>query len=121
MNKYNVGAKEKRTYNGIVFDSIKEMNRYKDLLLLQSANKITGLERQPKFVLQEPFVYGQGKQRAIIYIADFKYHDKIKGMEIVEDVKAVNKKGKIITTEVYRIKKKLLLKKYWNINFIEYI
>ena len=36
-------------YNGIKFDSKKEMQRYKDLELLESTNYICNLELQKKF------------------------------------------------------------------------
>jgi len=99
-NKYN---NTKVVFNKIEFDSKKEMNRYIVLLNMARIGKITALELQPKFLLEEGFVYNGKKERDINYIADFKYK---KGNDlIVEDVKGMK-------TEVYKIKRKLFLKKY---------
>lgn len=100
----------KKIINGIKFDSKKEAQRY---LILQ-ANEINGhisnLELQPEFILQDKFKYLGKTIRAIKYKADFKYIEN--GIEIVEDVKGMK-------TSVYKLKKKLLLYKYPDINFIE--
>jgi len=109
-NKYNVSAKEDRTYNGIVFDSKAEMKRYIELKALEIAGEIKQLTLQPEYILQESFEYNKKKYRDIKYQADFVY---TKGKDvIVEDVK-----GK--KTKEYMIKKKLLLKRYPTINFVE--
>ena len=42
---------KKVVWQGIEFDSIKELNRYKHLLYLQKAGEIKGLERQVVFTL----------------------------------------------------------------------
>lgn len=47
-NKYNVSTKERRTADGIVFASRKEMERYKSLKALQSAGHCWFI-RQPIF------------------------------------------------------------------------
>lgn len=86
-----------------VFDSIAESKRYKELALLQRAGKITELQLQPKFLLQESFRKNGKTYRKIEYIADFMYEEKNK--IIVEDVK-----GK--ETEVFKLKRKLFEKKY---------
>jgi hypothetical protein len=98
--------------DGITFDSRKEANRYLELKLLLKAKKITDLQRQVVFELQPKFKIGKTTHRPITYIADFTY--KIKGKErlIVEDSKGFK-------TLVYRIKKKMLLYKYPDIEFIE--
>jgi len=109
-NKYNVSAKEDRIYNGIVFDSKAEMKRYIELKALEMAGEIKQLSLQPEYILQESFEHKKKKYREIKYQADFVY---IKGKDvIVEDVK-----GKC--TREYLIKKKLLLKRYPTINFVE--
>lgn len=100
-SKYN---NKKIEVDGIVFDSKKEAQRYKELYLLVRAKEISCLILQPRFVLQDRFVYGGRVQRKIEYIADFKYKEK-DGTEVVEDVKGDK-------TPVYMIKKKLFLKKY---------
>lgn len=117
-NKY--GAK-KCQYNGIVFDSKKEMQRYQELLLMQRAGEIKDLELQKKYLLipaQEdpdaPVTYytrgekkGQPKPRKILeapctYIADFVYYDVRKNETVVEDAKGMRLKE-------YKIKRKLML------------
>ena len=111
-NKYRVAQKNERTYNNIVFASKKEMNRYKELLLLEKSGNISGLELQPKYILQETFYHNiYGKQRDIYYIADFRYLKN--NVIIVEDVKGMK------NNPVYLIKRKMLLLKYPDINFIE--
>lgn len=97
-NKYH---NKKVEYNGIKFDSKKEMQRYKELELLESTDYICDLELQKKFLLQEGYTNAKGKKiRPIYYIADFYYYDLLKKRWIVEDVKGVR-------TEGYKLKKKL--------------
>ena len=48
-NRFVVVAPDRRTLDGILFASKKEMMRYADLKMLQKANEISGLEVQPKF------------------------------------------------------------------------
>ena len=73
----------KVTYDGIKFDSKKEMNRYIELKLLQRAGKISDLQLQVPFVLLQA---GNG-ERGVKYIADFVYIDA-DGNKVVEDVKS---------------------------------
>ena len=100
MNKYR---NKKTQIDMYVFDSIAESKRYKELALLQRAGKISELELQPKFLLQESFRKNGKTYRKIEYIADFQYEEN--GKIIVEDVK-----GK--ETEVFKLKRKLFEKKY---------
>lgn len=100
MNKYR---NKKTQIDMYVFDSIAESKRYKELVLLQRAGKITELQLQPKFLLQESFKKNGKTYRKIEYIADFMYEEN--GKIIVEDVK-----GK--ETEVFKLKHKLFEKKY---------
>lgn len=95
------------------FDSKKEAARFQELRLLQRAGEITDLECQPKYELQPAFTRMGEKHRAITYTADFRYIDK-EGIEIVEDVKSP-----VTMTQVYRIKKKLLLFKFEDFVFKE--
>jgi hypothetical protein len=109
--RIHVSPKEARTFGGITFDSKAEMNRYAELLMLQRSRVICELELQPEFVLVEPFQHPiLGKCRGMKYVADFRYRQH--GGYVVEDVK-----GHV--TEVYRIKRMLLLKKYPDLNFRE--
>ena len=103
MNKYR---NKKVIVDGEEFDSKKEGNRYKELRLLERVGEISNLELQPRFLLQDKFRYDNKGYRKIEYIADFKYIDK-DGNVVVEDVKSEG-----TATPVYKIKKKLFLKKY---------
>ena len=93
-NKY--GAKKVTASDGSVFDSKREFNRWCELRLLERAGKITGLRRQVSYEL----IPKQDGERACSYIADFTYYEN--GELVVEDCKGHR-------TEVYRLKKKLLL------------
>jgi hypothetical protein len=109
--RIRVSAKSERTFDGILFASKAEMKRYAELLMLERAGVIHDLERQPRFVLIEPFVHPLlGKCHGLTYVADFRYREGAK--QIIEDVK-----GHI--TEVYKIKRMLLLLRYPDINFRE--
>lgn len=93
MSKYkNV----KTIIDGIAFDSKKEAARYGELMLLAKAGAIQDLRLQVPFEL----IPKQAGERAVRYIADFVYTEN--GKMIVEDVKGVR-------TDVYKIKKKLML------------
>jgi|SRR3990167_5406847 len=108
MNKY--GNIEK-VIDGIIFQSIKEANRYQELKLLLKAKEIWELEVQPVFQLQKGFKDKQGKKhRPITYTPDFGYYDK-RG-SIIEDVKGIK-------TDVYKLKKKLFLYRFQKYTFIE--
>lgn len=104
-------------YDGIKFDSKKERDRYVKLKLYQSIGKIKYLELQPKFLLLDTIHYKGKTYPKTYYKADFKYFDINMGKYIVEDVKSpITAKDK-----VYRLKIKMLLTKYPNIEFIEVI
>ena len=84
------------TSDGIKHDSIKEANRWCELNLLQRAGIISDLKRQVKFEL----IPKQEGERAVTYIADFVYIEN--GKKVVEDAKGCR-------TEVYKLKKKMML------------
>ena len=94
---------KKVVVDNILFDSKKEANYYTKLKILRDAGKITDLELQKRFVLQQGFKLNGKSYRAITYIADFIYKDD-KGVHVVDT------KG--YRTEVYKIKKKLFMKKF---------
>ena len=100
--KYN---SKKTIVDGITFDSRKEAGRYSELKLLEKAGEIKDLQLQPRFILQESFKYQGKTERKIEYIADFQYEEN--GRIIVEDVKS-----EITKTPLYRVKRKLFLKRY---------
>lgn len=92
----------KTVVDGITFDSKKEARRYKELMLLLQAGKITNLELQKKYELIPKQRKSNGKlELACSYVADFVYIEG--GIQVVEDVK-----GK--ATRDYIIKRKLMLK-----------
>ena len=94
MGKYkNV----KTVLDGITFDSKKEATRYAELKLLAKSGLIQNLRLQVPFEL----IPKQQGERAVKYIADFVYTEN--GETVVEDVKGIK-------TDVYKIKKKLMLK-----------
>ena len=109
-SKYNA---KKVVSDGITFDSMKEANRYHELKLMERAGLIKDLELQPEYELICAYTRQDGKKiQAIRYLADFRYLDMRTSKRIVEDVKGMK-------TQVYLIKKKLLLWRYPDINFIE--
>ena len=97
QNKY---GNEKRTYNGIKFDSVAEMKRYIVLSDMEKHGEISNLRMQVPFELLPGFTINGHKQRAIKYVADFVYTDP-DGKEHIEDVKGVE-------TKEYCIKRKLM-------------
>lgn len=106
---------KKIEYDGHKFDSIKEKKHYEELKKLEKQGKISSLELQPSFILQEKFKRDGKTYRPITYIADFKYFED--GKVIVEDVKSYF----TAKNEVYKIKKKMLLYKYEDFEFREVI
>lgn len=109
--RIRVSEKARRTMDGFTFDSMAEMNRYAELRMLERAGVIRDLELQPEFVLQDRFSRRGIRYAKIVYRADFRYMDQ-DGQEIIEDVKGHE-------TDVYRLKRKLLLYRYPDINFRE--
>lgn len=105
-NKYN---NKKTIVDGIKFDSEMESHYYIYLKHLKEIGEVVDFVLQPTYLLQEGFNLNGKRIRAITYKADFKviYKD---GHEEVIDVK-----GKL--TEEFKIKRKMLLYKYRDINF----
>lgn len=95
-NKYHAVRTE---FEGRSFHSKAEANRYGDLLLLKKNGDIRDLECQVRYPLKVNNVL------ITTYVADFRYVDVEKGLQVVEDVKGAR-------TEVYRIKKKMVLAIY---------
>lgn len=114
-NKYNA---KKVEYDGILFDSQKEVLRYKELSLLYAEGIISNLQRQVKYILiptqREPAAVGPrggvkpGKliETECSYLADFVYTVNETGETVVEDVKGY-KKGEAY--KIFTIKRKLML------------
>ena len=98
MTKY---GNRKITVGGETFDSHKEYNRYRELVLLQRAGQVSDLKRQVKFeLIPSQRVDGKVVERACHYVADFVYREG--GKIVVEDTKGFR-------TKDYIIKRKLLL------------
>lgn len=106
----------KVVYQGMTFDSQRELARYLELEKAQAEGRIYGLRRQVKFELipaqREPDTVGpkgdkkRGRllERPVCYIADFVY-TTADGKQVVEDSNGVR-------TPEYVIKRKLLLWRY---------
>ena len=103
MAKYK---NKKVAYDGMVFDSIKECNRYKELKMFERAGVIRELRTQVKYILiPSQYLNGKCVEREVSYIADFTYFDCKECKYVVEDVKsAITRKNKD-----YIIKRKLML------------
>lgn len=99
-NKYSARKTER---DGVLFDSKAESRRYVELNLLLMAGEISDLELQPEYELQPSFKRGKKTIRAITYTPDFRYVEH--GVVVCEDVKGV-------ATEAFKIKSKLFLFKY---------
>ena len=86
--------------------SKKEHDRACQLSLMQRAGIISGLREQVSYELipAQRDAAGRLLERSCSYIADFVYTDS-NGRQIVEDTKGVQ-------TDVYKIKKKLMLQIY---------
>lgn len=101
QNKYK---NKKVVYNGIKFDSKKEMDYYIKLKMLEKAGKIKDLRLQVPFIVLETFRLNDKTYKKTKYIADFVYSDE-EGKYHVVDTKGVR-------TDVYKLKKKLMAWKY---------
>lgn len=109
------GAK-KIEIDGEIFDSKREAKRWKELKLMEDVGLIEDLRRQVKYVLipaqREPdrmdfsksargkVIKGKVIEREVAYYADFVYLRD--GKTVVEDAKGMR-------TEVYKLKRKLML------------
>ena len=101
-HKFGVGAKERRTVNGIVFDSIAESVRFRELNLAERCGDIRSLELQPRYDWHTTYsANGRTFKRKHFYKADFRYIDVRTGDAVVEDVKGVR-------TAEYKRKKKIV-------------
>lgn len=88
----------------------REARRCDELTLLEKAGKITGLEQQPRFVLQPSFHFRGELVRSICYVADFQY---------IEDDELVVEDCKGYKTKVYELKRKIFLFQHPDIVFRE--
>ena len=106
---------EKVTYQGMSFDSKKELQRYLVLLEAERRGIISDLKRQVKFELipaiteeyvehlkTKDKVKTRTLQLAVTYICDFTYVKD--GVVVIEDIKSDPK----LLTKEYQLKKKML-------------
>lgn len=120
MRKRNKYGSRKVMRDGLVFDSMAEYRRWRELLLLERAGKIQDLQRQVPYELipaqyeeiptGEYYVRGERKgqekvkrvcvEQSVVYVADFVYTED--GRQIVEDTKGFE-------TKDFIIKRKLML------------
>ena len=107
--KYNAVKTE---IDGIIFDSKKEAEYYKNLLLLKQAGEVVDIKLQPEFELQEGYIKDGAKIRPIKYIADFLVVYKDGHIEII-DTKGYRK------DKVYLLKKKLFHYKFKSLTIKE--
>lgn len=97
--------------DGYTFDSRAEYARYQELKLLEYAGEITALTVHPRYTLDNGFTAADGTRfRPLTYAPDFTY--TCNGVTVAEDVKGVR-------TEVYKIKKRLFMKTFPHIKFVE--
>ena len=86
--------------DGVKFDSKRELARWNQLKMLESAGHITDLKRQVPFEVVPSVNLDGKKQRAVVYVADFTYTEE-PGYMTVEDSKGFK-------TPDYIIKRKLM-------------
>lgn len=111
-SKYNVSSDtEKRTCNGIVFDSVMEMKYYRDVVLpgVESGD-ITHYELQKPYELQPKFTRDGRSVRAITYVADF-YIEHSDGSNEIIDIKGA-------ADSVAKLKRKLMWFRYPDYRYV---
>ena len=103
MSKYH---SVKTEIDGITFASKHEARRYIELKYMERAGLISSLQLQRRFTLLGAQKDDDGKviERPVVYVADFVYKDQT-GKTVVEDAKGAK-------TDVYKIKRKLMLSIY---------
>ncbi len=96
--------------SGYTFDSQAEFLRYRELRLLEYSGQINSLRVHPRYEIIPSFKHNGKKYRPTYYEPDFVYVEG--GRTIAEDIK-----GK--ATQVYRIKMRLFILQYEDIEFRE--
>jgi hypothetical protein len=83
VSKYNTSPKERRTWEGRVYDSVLEMQMHKLLLQHFPADYI---KLQSRFILQPSYCLDsdKAKNRALVYTADFVLGDLVEGPNGIE-------------------------------------
>ena len=110
-SKFNVTKdREKRTFDGITYDSITEMKFYRDWILPKmESGDITACYRQVRYELQKKFIHDNKTVLPIIYVSDFTVTYK-NGHQIVYDVKGM-------PDSIALLKRKLFWYKYPDIDY----
>ena len=96
--------------SGYTFDSQAEFFRYRELYLLERSGQISDLRVHPRYEIIPGFKHNGKKHRPTYYEPDFVYVEG--GRTIAEDIKGM-------ATQVYRIKMKLFILRYVDIEFRE--
>lgn len=101
-SKFNVDKNtEKRTFNGIVFDSILEMKYYRDVVLPgMKSGHIKYCELQKPYELQPKFIHDDRTVQSIKYVADF-YIEYADGRVEVIDTKGIPDSTAIIKRKMF--------------------
>ena len=109
--KFNVDPdKEKRTYNGIIFDSQLEMKYYRDVLCpAVESGQVRHYELQKPYELQPKFTHEGKTILPIVYVADF-YIEYADGTAVVIDTKGC-------PDSVSKMKRKMFLYIYPDIDY----
>ncbi len=103
-------GKEKRTYKGIIYDSLTEMKFYRDYVEPKiEKGEIVDCQRQVKYELQESFKHEGKTILAVNYIADFVLTFS-NGKVIIYDVKGN-------PDNMALLKRKLFWHKYPNLDY----
>lgn len=84
-----------------MFDSLRELRRYQELKVLETAGEISGLRCQVAFELAPGVVINGRRSPPLRYLADFVYRERGASMDTIEDVKGM-------VTRVYRMKRHLM-------------
>ena len=110
--KFNVSKDtEKRTCDGIVFDSVTEMKYYRDVILPgMESGQIVACELQKPYELQPKFTHEGNTVKAITYVADF-YIEYADGRIEVIDIKGA-------PDATAKLKRKLFWYRYPDIKYI---
>jgi len=106
-SRFPVVSKERRTVDGVTFDSQKEARRYSELCLLEKAGQISELEIQPLFRVA---INGQPYCK---FTPDFLYREG--GKIVAEDVKSSG----TAKDPAYRLRLKAARLAYPHVQFVE--
>jgi len=101
----------KTEFEGVVFHSKGEAQRYSELLFLEKIGQISDLKRQVKFKFEinETNLTYVDSNKEVSYIADFTYEKD--GAYVVEDFKGFE-------TEVFKIKWALMRRCYPDVSLV---